>query len=432
MRSFLRAALAAVLFLSASSPIAARQPPDPLTADDAVREALAANADLQAARLAIDVARGGLLQAGRLPNPELAIAYADDFAFGAEGERLGSAGLAQRFPITARLAREKTVAREDVAIAAAEVRDFVRTLVADVQRSFYAVRIFDERSDVDRQLLESIGRVEQTTARRLEAAEVSSAELSLLRIERLRLEQDVKTLTRERDVAAATLARLLGRATSEGLVPVGVLDPGPLPPRLPADPEARPDLDAARRRIERADADRSLARAEVWQDWTLGLGYEIDRQVFDDPVGNQRDQFLTLGVTVPLPLWDRQQGRLAAAEAERQRARRSRAALLLRIEEQIRTAEVRVQTLRSSADAYEQEILPEAAHARALFERGYQQGLVGIAELLQAQRQDNESRALFVQLLGDLRLAVIGLEAATGTSPHLDGELGFGKQGDTP
>ena len=52
-----------------------------ITSDQAVREALAANVDLAAARFAIDVARGELLQAGRLDNPELRASLADDFAF---------------------------------------------------------------------------------------------------------------------------------------------------------------------------------------------------------------------------------------------------------------------------------------------------------------------------------------------------------------
>ena len=72
---------------------------------------------------------------------------------------------------------------------------------------------------------------------------------------------------------------------------------------------------------------------------------------------------------------------------------------------------------------------PEASRARDLFDRGYRQGLVGIAELLQAQRQYNESRALYLELLGELRLAAIELEAATATSPHL---AEFQGQGATP
>ncbi len=433
MRPLLCAAVVAALALGASGPARSQTSQNTLTADEAVRETLAANRDLQAARFAIDVARGRLIQAGRLENPELELAYADDFAFKSEGERAGSAGFAQSFPVTARLAREKDVAGKDVTIAKAEVRDFARTLVADVQSAFFSVRALDERLDVNRQLIESVRQVEEATARRVDAAEASPAEVSLLRIERLRLEQDAQRLVREREVAAAWLVRLLGRSTPVGLTPVGELDPGAMPspaaPSVAPDSGDRPDLEAAGREIERAEADRALARAEVWEDWTVALGYEGERQVFDAPIGIKRDSFLSFGVTVPIPLWNRQQGRIAVAEAELRRSRRSRDALVLRIAEEVRAAEARVRTLRSSVDAYAEEILPEATRSQGLFERGYRQGLVGIAELLQAQRQYNESRALYFELLGDLRQATIDLEAATGTNPHLN-ELR--SQGGTP
>ena len=421
MRPILCAAVAAALAFGASGPARSETSSDSLTAEEAVREALAANRDLQAARFSIDVARGGLLQAGRLENPELELGYVDDFAFKSEGERVGSLGLAQSFPVTARLAREKDVAGKDVAIAEAEVRDFVRNLVAEVQSAFYSVRALDEQLGVNRQLVASVREVEDATARRLEAAEVSPAEVSVLRIERLRLEQDAQRLIRERDVTAAALARLLGRETPAGMRPVGELDPGRLssPPGT-NDLGGRPDLEAARQGIERADADRALARAEVWEDWTVGLGYERERAVFDAPIGIKRDSFLSLGIAVPIPLFNRQQGRIAAAEAELRRSRRSRDALVLRIEEEVRAAEARFRTLRSSVDAYAQEILPEATRSQELFERGYRRGLVGIAELLQAQRQYIESRAFYFELLGDLRQAAVELEAATGTSPHLN------------
>ena len=71
MRPILCAALLTALTFVTSSPARSQTSSHPLTADDAVQEALAANRDLQAARFAIDVARGGLLQAGRLQNPEL-------------------------------------------------------------------------------------------------------------------------------------------------------------------------------------------------------------------------------------------------------------------------------------------------------------------------------------------------------------------------
>jgi len=419
MRAIPCAGLLAALVLGTAVPASSQRDSETLTADDAVREALAANRELQAARFALDVARGRVLQAGRLKNPELVLSYADDFAFMAEGERNGSVGFAQSFPVTARLSREKEVARRDLAIAEAELGDFTRRLVAQVQSAFYAVRALDERTEVTRELIASVRKVEQATARRASVAEASPADVSLLRIERLRLEQRAQRLEREREISAGRLVRLLGRREAALQRLVGVLDPGGEPLHSGWDSGERPDLEMARERIERARSARALAHASVWEDWTLGLDYERERQVFDAPVGVKRDSFLRFGINVPLPLWNRQQGRIASAEAELLRARRRRDAVALRIQEEIRRAQTRFRTLRASVDAYAREILPEATRARELFERGYRQGLVGIAELLQAERQYSESRSVHLELLGDLRQAAIELEAARGSSPHL-------------
>lgn len=430
MRAIPCAAIAAALALTAWIPAGAQNDEslsiELLTATEAVREALAANRDLQAARLAIDIARGGRMQAGRLDNPELDASIADDFAFNAEGERAVSVGFAQRFPVTSRLARQRDVAEKQVEIAEAEVRDFVRGLIADVESTFYTVRSLDERIAVNAELIESVSQVEKATSRRLRAAEVSPAEVSLLRIERLRLEQESLRLVRDREVSAARLARLLGRAGATGFALAGELDPGPLAPttasggaEVAAEATDRPDREAARREIERADADLALARSEVWEDWSVGLDYEFERQVFDAPIGVKRDSLLGIGVTIPFPLWNRQQGRIASAGAELRRARRQREALDLRVTEEIRAAKAQVRNLRTSVDAYATQILPEATRSQELFDRGYRQGLVGIAELLQAQRQYSEARAFYLELLGDLRQASVALDAAQGTSPHL-------------
>jgi len=78
-----------------------------ITIDGAVREALANNPDLLAARHAIDMARGRLRQAGLWPNPDLELEGSDDFLFSREGERGFSSGFAQRFPIARRLGKAK-------------------------------------------------------------------------------------------------------------------------------------------------------------------------------------------------------------------------------------------------------------------------------------------------------------------------------------
>ncbi len=396
-----------------------------LDADQAVREALASNRDLQAARMAIDIARGNLLQAGRLSNPEFYAAAADDSAFRSEGERGQELSISQGFPITSRLVRERDVARSDVQIAESEVREFTRLLVADTLAAFYELVTLVRRIDVNDELIAAVRDVEQATERRLRAAEVSPAEVSLLRIERLGLEQEARRLAMERETTRIRLARLMGQAQGGLLRPFGELDPGPAVGGSQQELFdraliRRPDLTLARAEIERAESDRALAGAETWQDWLVELSYDTDRQVFDSPIGVKRDTLLRVGVTVPLPLWNRQQGRIAAAEAEIRHARREFSAQALRVREEIGAALARIKALRVGADEYAREVLPESARARELLERGYQQGLVGIAELIQAQRQDNDARAFYLELLGDLRQASIDLEAAAAGSPYIE------------
>jgi cobalt-zinc-cadmium efflux system outer membrane protein len=433
LRLFTARLVVAAVFLSTHAPARASavDPSRGLDVDAAVAEAVESNLDLRAALLTIEIARGRVLQAGRLSNPEIALSMTDDAAFGNDGERSQRIEFIQRIPIASRLARSRDVATQDARIAEAQVRELLRTLVADVQRSFFAVRALDEQLAVNRQLVEAVRVVERAAARRLLAAEVSPAEVGLLRLERLRLEQDALRLRREQQVASAALARLLGRRGTTGFTAVGELDPGSFSSlRMASAARSRPDLEAAAHAIDRADADRAMARAEVWEDWTLGLGFERERESGDAAGGTERDSFLSLAVSVPLPLWDRQQGRIVAAEAESRRSRRSREALLLRIEKEMQAAESRFRSLRSSVDLYAEKILPEARSSIDLFTRGYRQGLVSVAEMLKAQRLYNESRMLHFELLGELRMAAIELESARGASPYLDGPLGSG--GSTP
>jgi cobalt-zinc-cadmium efflux system outer membrane protein len=393
-----------------------------LDAQSAAREALRANPDREVALERIEVARGRLQQAGRLDNPELELSGGDDFAFGNEGERSGSLSFEQRFPVTARLEREREIAQGDLDIALAEVREFERTLLSEVLGTFYGVLSLEQRVAVNQELVQSLQSLEAVSERRLRAAEVSRADLNLLRVERRRLAQRGARLGAERDGARLRLLRLLGRPLDSELSVTGELEP-----TAAADPESyvtawatrRPDVQAAELGVVRARAEAELSRAQRWEDWRLRVGVDSEREVFDDPRSSEKDAQLGFGLVVPLPLWNRNEGAIAAADAEARRAERARAALVLRAEEEVRAARARVEALRASALEYRRAALPESTQALALLERGYRQGLVGVTELLAAQRQYAEVRDEQLELLVDLRRAQIDLEAASASSPLL-------------
>ncbi len=401
-----------------------------LTPAAAAEEALRTSPDLRAVRAAIDVARARLVQAGLWPNPELSLSGADDFAFNNEGERAVSVELAQRFPITRRLARARGVARVDVAMALAEVRDFERTLIGEVGRSVVSLLAVDRAIAEQSRVIEAARTLAQASAGRFRVAEVSEADVNLLEIELARFEQDLRLLDLERRTERMRLNRLLNRPPDWPVEVAGDLEAPLLTPnRLTALTEKamrrRPDLYRLRLERDRAGAEVRLARAEAWEDWTIEASYEYEREVFadqppSDPIGVKRDDFLGIAVSIPLPLFNRNQGRIATAQADGRKAAALVSGRERLIQREVGTELRRALDLARIATEYRDRIVPRAVRNVSLLERGYREGLVGIAALVQAEQQYADAAIRYARTLGSLRQAEVGVETAAATSPLLD------------
>lgn len=425
---------AALAFLAVSlgdlAPTAARSAePAPsesgLTATSAAAEALRANPELAAASAAIEAARGRLIQAGLWSNPSLRLAGRTDVVFQNEGERNLSIDLEQRFPIAGRLARAQDVARVDVALALAESREFERTLIGDVQRTVYGIAALDEAIASRESVIATASQLVRAATRRRQAAEVSDADVNLLEIELARFEQEKRRLELDRQIEVVRLNRLLYRAVDAPVSVSANLGVRAFDSSRSIDALAqRPDLVRTRLEIDRARAEASLARAESWEDWAVGVGYEKDRQVFRneptvDPIGVKQDEFVGLSLNVPLPLWNRNQGRVVTARAEERRAQARLAAAERAAQAEVETARRRIEELARVVREYDESILPRSQQSVALLERGYRQGLVAITTLVQAEQQLADTVLRRAETLGELRQAEIDLETASAASSLL-------------
>ncbi len=421
----LRALLCIALgLLAVAAP--ARPEPTPLTFRTAAEEALRANPELRAARQAIDGARGRLLQAGLGPNPELRLGANSDFAFADEGERGQALAVSQRFPIAGRLARARDVARVDVALASTEMRNFERTLVAEVQGSVLRLLALDRTQETRERLIDAVRQLVRVSKLRLRAAQVSEADVNLLAIELARLEQERRLVALERATEASRLNRMLHRPPATPLLVAGDVGEPVLVLRAPADLSAtalerRPDLARVRLEAERARAEAALARAEAWEDWAVAASYERTRGVIDD-AGlelHDFDELLGVAVQVPLPLWNRNQGRVAEALSLERQAGSRLEALERRVQEEIESTSRRVEELEGVAREYGEALVPRAERTVGLLARGYREGLSPISDLVQAEQQLADASLAHVRALGELRQAEIELEAAAAVSPLL-------------
>jgi cobalt-zinc-cadmium efflux system outer membrane protein len=412
------AVVLAALFVSIAAVPRARA----LTLDQAVTTALSNNLDLRAAYFEIERARGRLIQAGLWPNPELDFSTSTDRTFANEGERSTTAGFQQAFPISGRLRFAKQVSRVDVAQAMAEVRNRERLLIGEVQRDFLNVLLLRQQVATNREFLgvnrEFVGVFEE----RLKTAELSEVDVNLARAEMQRLE--IEIAIQESDLAARELALKLrlGMPPEQPVSVDGNLES--LTARFrPENYDTtmvvnRPDLRETELGIDRANAEVRLARAEAWADWTVGAEYQAERSVLETvPVDN--DRLFGFRLSVPLALWNRNQGRVFEQRAAAGQAQQETDALRLTIRSEIATALSRAFKLREVVRKFSGTLLPMLNQTTDLIRRGYAEGLLAPAQVIQAQQQRATLRSAFLGANTNYLEALVELETATASSRFL-------------
>lgn len=395
-----------------------------LTPHEAVEIALSENRDLNAARFSLRQAQGRLEQAGLWPNPELELSTASDTPFKNEGEYSASGGFKQRFPIAGRLRYATDLGRVDVASALLEIRNQERLLIADILEKARGLLLLKERLAVNHEIQKVNANLVTISSKRLKVAEVSAAEVTLAEIELEKFRLAEKRLLIDQNAETIVLNRVLGRDPSSLLEIIGdtqtelqVLEPTLLPEEALL---LRPDRSLAFLAIDRAASEIQLARAQRWEDWTVGAGVSRSRDIFDEPIGRQSDTLVGLNLSIPLPFFNRNQGRIAEANASKDRARASLAALDLQITTEVTTARAKIIRLEETLAQYRTKSIRLAERNLSLLQKGYSDGLTPITSVIQAQQQVSDLKQTALDVVGDLLKAKTDLETATSSSKFLE------------
>ena len=395
----------------------AEPPATNLTPERAVATAVAENRDLMAARFAIQQAEGRLKQAGLWPNPEFEVSRQNDRAFANEGEYNFSTGFKQRFPITGRLTKAKAVARVDVAQAMAEVRNQERLLAGEVLGLSRELLVTQEKLKASQEIQSTIQKLLDVSEKRLKVAEVSAADVNLAKLENQKATLAQAGLLNQQEIATTALNRLLGREPKSPLQMSGTVvaefDANMVAEVSRQALARRPDRQLFALGIDRAGSEITLARAEKWADWTVGFDYSRSVGKFDAPIGTKTDNFLGVGVSIPLPFWNKNQGRISEAQATQQRAEAELKALDLRIATEAQTAENQMRRLLDILRQYRDESIKLAEENIVLLQKGYADGLVTITAVIQAQQQLTGLRQSYLEALGEFIRAKTQWETAT-------------------
>jgi cobalt-zinc-cadmium efflux system outer membrane protein len=411
-------ALIGLLALSVSFAAAATNEPDALNLRQLIELAQHDNKDLQAARYAVEIGRARLMQAGLLPNPRLDLSARSDFAFKNEGEYAGSVGLSQQFPIAGRILRQKDVARVDVALAQAEVEEAERRLAGDVAADVYRLLVIDRQIQSRDQLMGIEEKLAKTTRDRMKAAEVSELDVNTVQLDLQRLSQERALLQSQHQSLTVSLNTLIGRPATSALE---INEPLPEADTLPGREQlqakafaSRPDIRSALLNADRAQAEKALAKAQRWEDWSIGVGLDQDKLVIDGAPPQSSSRAVGLSLSIPLPLFNKNQGLIAEAQANADQAKARVGALRLGVASEIVGAHAEAVNLQKLLNQYRQGLLPVSQRNVLLAQKGYSQGLVSVLEVVQAQRQQADLNAAYLNTLDQFLQALVRLRTAAG------------------
>ncbi|WP_224243063.1 TolC family protein [Hyalangium gracile] len=378
-----------------------------------VGEALAKSPEVAAARAEETGAEGELAADSRWvrQNPQLEVEYGTDAVTQDEGERRLSVSISQQLEVAGQ--RGLRVERAEAALAAAKARRRAVELsvareaadaAAEVARREALVKLAED-------VLAAARALEEATARRFSAGDVSELERNTAALERARAEARAAQARAELASARASVNRLLGRPASAALS-VALEAVAVEPPVEP------PELVAARAEAEAAQAEVKLLRRERIPDPTVSLGYEREREREEHLTGPDLHSgaMVVARLSLPLPLWNRNQGELAAArarqavrEAEREGREREVAAERVSARESFEAAR--------TAEAALTAALPGIERNLSLVQRAYEAGELGLDALLLARERAFSARGEAIDAAAALARARAALLRASGRLP---------------
>ena len=378
-----------------------------LTLQKAIALALDGNLDLAIARREIEATQGQVIQGQARPNPELAYLLEDQRA----QTRTQSVQINLPIEMGGKRAARITAAERGRDIAAEELNVRRVEVRAAVVAAFFETLAAQERAALAQASADLARRATDAVAKRVAAGKVSPVEETKARVAEAGVRVELAQAQSEQRSARARLASLLGANPPRFTQVAGSVDDLPVIPSLD-DIQQRLSASSALRRAQlEVERRRSLAdveRSKQTPDITVSLGVKRPNEL-------QRNQ-LMLGVSVPLPLFDRNQGNLLEALKREDKARDELQALNLRLSTEVLQARERLTLVRGEIDVLQREVLPGAKSAYDAATVGFGYGKFNFLEVLDAQRTYFAAQSQYLKALAEAHRAAADMDRVIGAS----------------
>lgn len=390
------------------------------------------NRELQAARRAVEAAGANTLSAGVRPNPTLSLGVsAINPTVGVGAGPLRDKMLDSSVRIDQviergdrrelRLANAKSLesaSGEDLSEAQRQQRLALRY-------AYYDLLFAQDKVDIARDTIALFEGSVRAAELRLKAGDIAMADVARLRVDALRARNDARAAEADQRRAQLALAYMIGAEDRA----IGIRAADPWPSLYAGRPggavdeliEARPDVRAAKKRLEAAQNARDLARSLRTRDISVGMQYDHYPINPSYAMGSGAGTGSSYGVFVSVPLFARYyyEGEIQRSEVDYGAALEALDKVRAQARTEIARAFSDLQAAAERLQRYDESLLVEARRAADSAEFAYKNGAIGVMDLLDARRTLRAIQIDAASARNDHSKALAAWQAGIG---RLDGE----------
>lgn len=406
-----------ILCLLASAPVAAET--QKLTLSHVIEFSLQNNGDLKSFREEIGIRDAGKIRAGLLPNPTLELEGGTGALTGSSAESSLSLGVSQEFFLAGKREKRLTLAERELEMYRWQLTDRERVFREEVKTAFYDVILAEQRivlADrsiaLNRQLLE-------VTKERLAAGDIPELEMSLAKVELARSEGAKIDIEKALNQNQAKLWTLMGLSFGKYPAIVGAFETEISMSKNLVELKHlalgnRPDIKALEAEKSRGESDIILAQAEGIPNITAGLAFKRDATAIEVGGVEGKETAYTIGLklSMPIPLFDKNQAGVQEARAKRSSTESRLSAAVRNVDRQVETAYASFLNAEKILSLYRTDIIPQLEENLKLTQEAYRLGEVGILAIIQEQKKFFEVNEGYLTALHDRQTALVKLESA--------------------
>jgi outer membrane protein, heavy metal efflux system len=393
--------------------------PSALTLENAVRLVIDRNPTLAAAKNEVQAAEGDKVAASKRPNPAFSLQFEDHPISTHPGPFFDVQEITSRIDYEIERGGRRKL-RTEAAGRAVEAQkrvyeDQQRLLRLEVERVFYQTILAKSNLEAANLILDQVERTISLNRVRYKEGDISALDLNRIEVEKLKFQDDVFQADLALRNAKSSLLALLNAPDLSrdievtGALPVDYQNPEPgLPPLVPLRElvqmalKQRPDIAARVEEQRRSDTETRLQRAIRSPNITVGGGYKR----------NLADNALVFGVTVPLKIFNRNEGEIMRADAEKMRAEYLVAAVQKDVQLDVQKAHNAVEVNSRRVEYIRTQQLKRAEEAGQVTLQSYHLGGATLIDYLDAQRTYRDALRIYNQALFDERISLYELSSS--------------------